>query len=215
MVLRPALPTEIIEQIIANLRASSDVRAASLVSQTWHRPAQRWLFSQVTIDYDYRGSDGEPACNPGSLLAMVSSRPKLANLVRVVQYECFEDSLGNLLVFTTKADTLQFPNLTKLKVCRYTPETEAELPMLLSAWRQLEYPSILASGRSKAYDDNLRPKSRALYSSPLRLKSLDIGAGNIRILLDVVDHILLTPTRATLQYVILMYDQHVEDDGET
>jgi hypothetical protein len=169
----------------------------------------------MTIDYDYIGSDGEPARDPGSLLAMISSRPELAVLVRVVQYECFENSIRNLQGFATQADSLQFLNVTKLKVYGYTHETEAELPMLLSAWRQLDYLSILASGRSKAYDGNLRPRSRALYPSTLRLKSLDVGAGNVRILLDVVHHILLTSTRATLQYVTLMYDQHVEDDGET
>jgi hypothetical protein len=214
MLTQIALPQDIIDCFIHSLslriHSTSDLRAASLVSHAWLEPAQRCLFSHITV-YSNNHSIQHPSHVYHLRLAFLASRPDLAKFVRSVDcpsaaYKADELSLLNTLLAT-------FPNVIAFELLSRSGTARDALLISLPGWSQLRHISI--NTLSPRSETEFKPLPRPQTLTAVNICSINLVTWDNIVMADMLRHIAQTSARDTLGLARLAYmEQPQRDDQE-
>jgi transposase-like protein len=197
------LLTEIIELVVDYLTVDIDkriqnVREACLISRAWVEPAQRWLFSHISIPLEY--SSLYQSRNP---LRFYASHINIAHYVRSIRVitssrsERIDPAILDVVCST-------FPNLVN---CDFTAQSGMYghvLAVLLPGWIRIESLRFLY-GLPFLFNIGLRGATGVNAISSVRLTSLDIRTWCVTVMVDLLSSLEQTSTRETLRSACLMY----------
>jgi hypothetical protein len=196
------MPAEIIALVIEDLTFSEqpyeDICAASLISHAWREPAQRWLFSQLTMDIDLDCGKEVAIAYGLSRLAFFSARPDLARHVR---------SLGvvNPLPQILNAALLQLlvriPNVTSYRFYAYTLQEPGVAAVLINSWTYLEHVEFIFWAYTPYHHFLLHPTN----PTAVHLRSIDFRAAP-HVMADLLNYLAHTSTQHTLRFARLEYN---------
>jgi hypothetical protein len=202
--LLPETIDSVIEFLAFSEQPYRDIQAASLISQVWREPAQRWLFSQLTIDMSHDHESEEAIAHQLERLMFFSTRPDLARYVR---------SLGVIQAPPKILDAVlhkllpTIPNVTTYRLRANTiQDYAAGVP--INTWTCLEHVEF-AFWSSTPYDRSLL---HVANPTAVHLSSIDFR-GLPQTIADLLNYIGCTFTRQTLRYACLRYDSKWDHDA--
>jgi hypothetical protein len=193
-----SLLTEIIELVVDYLTVDNDkriqnVREACLISRAWVEPAQRWLFSHISIVLDY--SSLYPSRNP---LRFYLSHIDISHYVRFIRI--ITSSQGPAILDVVCST---FPNLVACEVTAQSDVYGYVLTVLLPGWTRMESLKFVY-GLPSLNNGVLRARSVTATLS-VQLTSLEIRTCCVPVMVDLLSFLGQTLTWESLRSACLMY----------
>jgi hypothetical protein len=201
------MPAEITDLVIEDLAFSDqpyeDICAASLISRAWREPAQRWLFSQLTMDINLDYASQDAIVYGLGRLTFFSTRPDLARNVRSLGVlnppsQILDAVLSQLLVRIT--------NVTSYRFHAYTLQESGVTAVLINSWTYLEHVEFIFWAYSPYDHFLLHPTN----PTAVHLRSIDFRAAP-HVMADLLNYLVHTSTQQTLRFACLEYNPEKGD----
>jgi hypothetical protein len=201
------MPAEIIDLVIEDLAFSEqpyeDICAVSLISHAWREPAQRWLFSQLTMDIDLDYANKVAIAYGLGRLTFFSARPDLARHVRSLGVLNPPPQILNAVLLQLIA---RIPNATSYRFHAYTLQESGVAAVLINSWTYLEHVELIFWAYTPYDHFLLHPTN----PTAVHLRSIDLRAAP-HVMADLLNYLAHTSTQHTLRFARLEYNPEKGD----